>query len=373
MKRFGATVSGRRLPEHDSAFVKSTPVTLQSFAQFQASRAERLNEIASDLEAKKQRELQERQVHLQDLILQLTTAQLALTDGERDFLTRKESLVTDLHRIQSEAEVQFAQTQLDHINEKESIEREHDRQLQLLAESLPSLIAKHTQSEKPSEFFASRSKASDSKLRPPPDDLEEGDETDVMYSIRIRNLEDQKRELLQTIREDHHSAEERIVELTMMLEDEENERKAELEALHYKMEKQENTAKKTMNRLYTDLEAIQQKRQRVMQTQKAKVEELQRRIDSIDAEFNTKLKEATKTAETLKTRLLNANLRKNQHLEMERKRSSQQQKLLQDSYSLHQEVFDMQKKVNKAKEESGLLRRELSANVGPQRTASIFM
>jgi hypothetical protein len=349
---------------------------MQTFTQFQASRSELRKDLASDLDAKRQHDLQQRQLSLQDLILQLSTEQLTSTAEERDFLTQKEALVTSLHRIEAEAEVQYAQSQLAHMNQKAAIETEHNRQLQQLTAALPNLMSKSAALERDSDFSASSSSSKPRRARHSTktlDDLEDSEETDLMYSLRITALDAQKRELAQAIRDEKQGSESRILELTIMLEDEENDRQAELETLRHKMEKQEETAKKTMKRLYTDLDAIQQKRQRLMQGHKGKIEDLERRIEAVGGDFNQKLGQATRTAEMLKTRLVNANMRKNQHLEAERKRSSKQQRLLQETYSLHQEVFDMQKRVNNAREESGVLRRELSVSLGPRRTASMFM
>jgi hypothetical protein len=362
------------VPNRDPSGAKSTPVVLQTYAQFQATVSSRRADIAKDFEAKRQKDLQDRRIYLQELSLQLAAAEVSQAEGDREFLTKKESLVTSLHRIEGEAEVRFAQAQLVHMNEKEAIQMEHNRQLQRLTEALPKMMAKASPLEQDSPFGASVSKPphlhrSKSTL----EDLDDSDESDMMYSMRITTLESQKRELLQATRDEKQNGESRIQELTLMLEDEENDRKAELDTLQHTMEKQEETAKKTISRLYADLEAAQQKRQKVVQAHKAKIEDLERKIDAVDREFSVKLSEANKVTETLKTRLVNANMRKNQHLEMERQRSSQQQRLLQETYSLHQEVFDMQKRVNNAREESGILRRELSTCVGPRRTASLFM
>ena len=70
---------------------------------------------------------------------------------------------------------------------------------------------------------------------------------------------------------------------------------------------------------------------------------------------------------------MNANLRKTQQLEIEKKRSAEQRQLMEESFSLKQQTFTMQKELQKAKEESTVLRRELSAKIGPRRTASLFL
>jgi hypothetical protein len=256
------------------------------------------------------------------------------------------------------------------MNEKAALGTEQNRQLQQLTDIVNGPLA----AMKPlgsdvvvqSRGFVRRREAF-------VEDVEESDDGDLLYSMRIPALEAQKRELLQAIRDEKQNGETRIMELTLMLEGEENDRKAELEALQHKLEKQEETAKKAISRLYAELDAAQQKRKKLMQGQKAKIDDLEGRIRAADVEFGKKLSEATQVAEALKTRLVNSNLRKNQHLELERKRSSQQQKLLQETYDLHREVFDMQRRANVAREESGVLRRELSVCIGPRRTASLFM
>jgi uncharacterized protein YoxC len=355
--------------------VKSTPVIIQTFSQFQRTRSELRNDLAGDLDAKRRHDLQDRQLSLQDLSLQFSMAQLTVAQEERDFLTEKESLVTSLHRIESQAEVQLAEAQVAHLNQKAALETEHNRQLRQRSAALPALISKHDFFEPDSDFNASPSKQTrPNRLTKTVDDPDRSDDDDhLMYSLRITGLETQKRELLTAIRDEKQDGELRIVDLTMLLEDEDNDREAELDALRRKMEKQEATAERTIKRLHADLEAVLQKRQRLMERQNARIEDLERKIEEMNGDFLQKLGETTQLAETLKTKLVNANMRKMQNLEMERKRGSRQQRLFRETCSLHQDVFDMQKRVNKARDQSGLLRRELSVSIGPRRTASLFM
>ena len=128
-----------------------------------------------------------------------------------------------------------------------------------------------------------------------------------------------------------------------------------------------------IKKLYTELDKIRDKRESSIVTRQEKIATLQAQIDKVEAEFRQKLKDASRVADKLKTALVNANLRKTQQLELEKKRSAEQRQLMQESFSLQQQNFSMQKELQKAKEESAILRRELSAKIGPRRTASLFL
>jgi hypothetical protein len=178
---------------------------------------------------------------------------------------------------------------------------------------------------------------------------------------------------MQEIREDAHMSQDRILELTMHLDEEEAEFKADVAQLNANMKKQDEGCKKQLDRLYLQLEQIQTKRSKRNAAAQTKVKQWEQKIDGVDASFREKLSHENRMAETLKSSLIIANLRKTEQLEIEKRRALEEQQLVQESLTLKQELFDMKKQVEKAKEESGMLRRELSAKIGTRRTASLFL
>ena len=212
-----------------------------------------------------------------------------------------------------------------------------------------------------------------STIPPPEDDLSLDNEDDNLYINRIQQLESQKRDILQSIKEDEHTSQSRIMELTMVLDEQDGQFQSEIEEVQEKMARKEEQYKSQLTKLYAELDKIRQRRETTLANRQEKIQALQAQIDRVEGEFRQKLKDASRIADKLKTTLMNANLRKTQQLEIERKRSAEQRQLLEESFSLKQQTFTIQKELQKAKEESAVLRRELSAKIGPRRTASLFL
>ena len=140
-----------------------------------------------------------------------------------------------------------------------------------------------------------------------------------------------------------------------------------------KLARKEQKYKETIDKLYSDLERIQDQRMETMASRKERVEELQSQIDKVEMEMKQKLREASKVTEKLKVALANSNMRMSHQMEVERRRAREQQELMREAFVLQQSVYGTEKRLERAKEEGSLLRRELSAKIGPRRTASLFL
>ena len=384
MSRFSRSTLVEAQSEGHDRFARSVPASLTTFEEFQNSRAERLNLVTADLQAKMEQELKDLQFHLQDLTMQLGAAQAALDNDERVFVNQRESLITEIQHVKTEADIKFAQAQVDFMEKKDRMQREYDLAFQSIAASMPA-----AQKEEPPEDSAEvvatkrRLKRFEGNLRKfkqsvfnksvDEDGEIDSDRSVQMYTDRITHLEMQKRELLQSMKDDEHFNEERLLELTSMMDGQETQFQREIEELQGEMKKKEDVYRQNVDRIYMDLENVQAQRQSNMTMRQEKLAALQDQITGVDAEFREKLKEASRVAERLKTALVNANLRKTQQLEIERQRSQEHKRLMKETFTLQQQIFTAERQLQKVREEGSLLRRELSAKIGPRRTASLFM
>ena len=366
-------------------FARSAPTTIQSFEEFQTSRMERLNEVEADLKARRDQDIRDLQIKLQDLRMQLSTTQAAMADDERTFVNKREALITELHQIKTQADIQFSQEQVSFMQERERLQKEHDTRFQELAKAAANTVRELSQAHDTDELMETKKKVkkleenvrkfqqSSIKNRGDDEEAHEHEQCRQLYLDRIADLEDQKRELVQAIRDDERSNEERLSELQAMIDDQDNQFKIEREEMEEKMKRKEEKYKETIDKLYTDLEKIQTQRSETMATRKERVDELQAQIDRVETEFKNKLRDANRVTEKLKTALMNTNLRKTQQMEVEKERSREQQQLMMESFHLQQRMYTAEKRLEKAREESALLRRELSAKIGPRKTRSLFM
>jgi hypothetical protein len=329
-----------------------------------------------DLQAKKAQDVRDLRFKLQDLLMQLTAAQSLCAEEERALRADSESLMTELERIKADADIAFTQYQTDHLARKEQLQRAQNEEFRTLSGRVPQFLVEQGEIEADSPEFR-QLKQLESQLRNSRSDItfaeSEEFEGENPYPARILELERAKRELMQSIREDAHNSLDRIMQLGMHLDNEEAEFKAEAGQLNANIKRQDETYKKRLERLYTQLETIQSRRVKVTEATEAKVRQWEEKIEAIDGSFRARLAEANRVAETLKSSLMTANIKKSQHLEIEKQRARDEQKLLQESMMLQQELFDMHKQVERAKEESGLLQRELSAKIGMRRTASLYL
>ena len=360
---------------------RSMPAPLQTFEEFQSSRREKLEQVSNDLLAKKEQTIKDMQDHLQDLMVQLGAANSDLADEERDFLSKKENLLTQLKRIKANADTKYSQARMEHLAQMEILQREYNESLEQIQLNMQQIAQapQPTENDPKLEETHQKMRLFEDNLRrykqsvpEPVEDIDDND-NDELYINRINQLESQKRELLSAIKEDEHTNQNRIMELTMVLDEQDGKFQSEIEDLQEKMNKREEQYKQQLDKLYTELDKIRDKRESSIVTRQEKIATLQAQIDKVEAEFRQKLKDASRVADKLKTALVNANLRKTQQLELEKKRSAEQRQLMQESFSLQQQNFSMQKELQKAKEESAILRRELSAKIGPRRTASLFL
>ncbi|OHT11744.1 hypothetical protein TRFO_18724 [Tritrichomonas foetus] len=358
------------------------PAPLQTFEEFQSSRREKMEQVSSDLLAKKEQTIRDMQEHLQDLMVQLGAANSDLADEERDFLSKKENLLTQLKRIKANADTKYSQARMEHLAQMEALQRQYNEALEQIQISMQQLAQQPPQPEqdprlqethiKMKNFEDNLRKYKQTTINQQIDDLTDTD-NDTLYINRIQQLESQKRELLGQIKDDEHTNQNRIMELTMMLDEQDSRFQTEVEDLQEKMNKREEIYKQQLDKLYLELDKIRDKRETTMTARQEKIAALQAQIDRVENEFRQKLKDASHVADKLKTALVNANLRKTEQLKIEQKRSAEQRQLMQESFQLQQQNYTMQKELQKAKEDSALLRRELSAKIGPRRTASLFL
>jgi hypothetical protein len=203
-------------------------------------------------------------------------------------------------------------------------------------------------------------------------DIDDDDDDTTMFAVRVSQLEEQRRELVTMIRQEQQAGDLRVAQLETDCDDEEATFAAEVEPGLAKLVQQEETGRQQAHRLSGELRAVQERRRSVALVNDRKIDEWQARIDITNEEFRQQLRDATLAAERLRAAVTSANLRSTVRLEAEMKRGQDRQRLRKETLELRVDLFNREKEVQIARDESQLLRREISGKFGASRTASLF-
>ena len=364
-------------------FARTAPAQVQSFSDFQATRMARLSEVTADLRARRAREARNLEIRLQDLTMQLNSTRASMEDDEREFITRREVLTTELQNVKTEADIAFSQEQIAFMRDREQIQREYDERFKTLMSSVRTNLTTPPPQDN-EELLKTKSRIT--KLQNNVKQLEQAsrklaldysdfreDDQRQLYMDRVTELEEQKRELIQAIQDEQRSDNDRLSELSGMIHEQDNRFKAERDEISDQMSRKEAKYRNTIDKLYNDLERIQGQRMGAIENGKQRIAEIRGQIDKIETELRAKLRDANRITAKLKVKLTNANLRRTQQIEAQRERSREQQELMRESLVLQERVHGAERRFEKAREQTSLLRQELSAKIGPRKTASLFI
>lgn len=364
-------------------FARTAPAHIQSFSDFQATRMARLSEVTADLRARRDQEARNLEIRLQDLTMQLNSTRASMEDDEREFITQREVLTTELQNVKTEADIAFSQEQIAFMRDREQIQREYDERFKTLMSSVRTNLTSPSPQDN-EELLKTKNRITklqnnvkqleqaSQKLSLDYSDFREDDQRQL-YMDRVTELEEQKRELIQAIQEEQRSDNDRLSELSGMIHEQDNRFKAERDEISEQMSRKEAKYRNTIDKLYNDLERIQGQRMGAIENGKQRIAEIRGQIDKIETELRAKLRDANRITAKLKIKLTNVNLRRTQQIAAQRERSREQQELMRESLVLQERVHGAEKRLQKAREQTSLLRQELSAKIGPRKTASLFM
>lgn len=345
----------------------------RSYDEYQTTRRNRVEQLSSDIQAKKEKDVEDLQDKLRDLMFQLSAAHEKLILDEREFLQKKDLLSTELKQIKINADVKFSNARIEYIESVDQFTEAFNLSIQEYIRSLPNLmepsksvelLAKSTVSPRNSQIEETATYYTEEY---------EDEETDnQLYKDRIQVLEEQKKELLRAIKEEERNNQIKLEEISLMIDNQESTYEQEITKLQNAIKAKEEQYEQQILKLYADLQKAIDKRMANAEKRQQKVGALQAQVDKIENDTREKLKLANQKAEKLKASLRNINLRKSQQLEFDRKISAQTRELNEESLQLQQQMFTMQRELQKAKAESQIRRRELTQQVGPRRVQSLF-
>lgn len=363
------------------------PQTLESgspsktFAQYKMDRKEQLEQVTNDIQVHQEREIQSLQETLRNLMDELDLVNGKLAAEEKEFITKKESLYSELKKIQIQADISFSQLRIDHINEIDKMKHDFNLWLQDYSKIVPSIMKDYKPVEfPPQKFMTSPSRRTMKIVDQDEEDsslsltrIEDIDDaTEEVFNKRIEILEDQKTNLLDNIRSVQRENERNLHSLYKVVENQENKFQRQLSQIQNRMQSKEEKYEAQLNKLYENLEKLKGKRKAIADKRNKTVNLLQSRVNKLESESSLKIREATHQAENLKKSLINSNMIKEQNLELERKRNAQTLQLHQESLSLQHQLFETQRELQKEKAEAQQWRTEFSRQMGPRRTMTMF-
>lgn len=362
-----------------ASFTMSSP-SVQTYAQFQATRQEKINYLSNDIKAQKEKQIQALQTQLQELMLEVHTTQSELSTEQHEFLGKKASLVTVLQKIKTDAEKKSSEARTEYLKQLEELENKRTNMIKELTESIP-LLPDPVENEDNPQIEMSKSKLKECqntlrqfKQQSLVNDQSNDDLDDVnLYNEKIVELEAQKRELIEELKENENNNKTRITDFTYAIDDQDSQFQNELENMQKSLQQHEEEYQNDLDKLFGEIAKIQEQHFSVTSRQKDRIKKLQAQIKKIESEFRIRMNDANRVAAKLQTALVTANLGKSHQIQLEKQRSIEQQKIIQDNFILQQRVAMLQNELTAAKEQAGLIRRELSGKIGPRRTASLFL
>lgn len=348
----------------------------KSYDEYQISRRDKVEQLSSDLQAKKEKDVEDLQDKLRDLMCQLSAAHEKLIFDERDFLQKKEKLSTELKKIKINADVKYSNARIEYIENVDAFTEAFNLSIQEYIRSLPDLMEPSKSIDllpKSPNSSSLRNSQFNSSLKTVFLAENTEDENDAqLYNDRIQVLEEQKKELLHLIKEEERNNQGKLEEISLMVDNQESSYEQEINKLQATIKAKEEQYEQQLLKLYADLQKAIDKRMAAAEKRHQKVGALQAQVDKLENDTREKLKIAAQKAEKLKASLRNMNLRKEKQLEFDQRISDQTKKLNDESLQLQQQMFTMQRELEKAKAESQIRRRELSQQIGPRRVQSLF-
>lgn len=356
---------------------KGSQSSYKTYDEYQTHRQEKLDQVSSDIQAKNEKDVQDLQDTLRDLMCQLSAAREKLTLDERDFLRKKESLNTELKQVQINADVRYSNARIEYIDNVEQLNQAYHLSLQEYIRSLPNisepsksidiLYNKSNSTSPKNSRFSTTKKSSTTIIN---DELDENDAQ--LYHDRILVLEDQRKELMHQIKEDERNNQGKLEEISLMIDNQETIYEQEINKLQLTMKTKEEQYEQQLLKLYADLQRAIDRRIEATERRQQKVGALQAQIDKVENDTRQKLIESIHKAEKLKASLKHINIQKSKQLEYDQRISAQTKELNEESLRLQQQMFTMERELQKAKAESQMLRRELCQQIGPRKVQSLF-
>ena len=203
-------------------------------------------------------------------------------------------------------------------------------------------------------------------------DSDEDNNSDELYDAKISQLQEEKELLLENMKNNEETNNLKIIELTEALDEQESSFKEQLFQLEKESKERENKYKDTLDGLFDELSSIQSQRSIEISKRKKQIQEMEKQIQDINKQFESQFRDAARVSEKLRTALLNAKIWKTQHLEMEKQRASENQRLSDETVILLQKISDTQKELQVAKDEYDQLKNAIIAKYGARRAASII-
>jgi hypothetical protein len=294
--------------------------------------------------------------------MQIKSAQSRLAAEERSFVSSREALRTELTRAEHDAVARASQARVQHATRVQDLQARHEKELR----SLPPVLEPR---QEPPEVVQERPVP----VVPPVEEIEDEDDDITIFANRVSGLEEQRRTMVQAIRLEQDAANLRLAQLENMRNDEEATFEAEVGQIQVKMAQHEEMCRQQRDRLSSEFRAVQERRRSAAVANDRKIEEWQAKIETSNEELRQKLRDATLVTERLRAALASVNLRSSARLEAETKREQDRRRLRKETLELQWDLFNREKQVQIACDESHLLRRELSRRIGSKRTASFYI
>lgn len=307
---------------------------------------------------------------LQGSISQVNSTQNEMSQIEKEFLREQEVLTTELLKIDIDAEIKSSDMRQKHVETIDQIRLEFSEKI-----SSPKQLKFSARDDffiPPSNFSASNS--SFANLQPKYLDDENLDsEFDEFYETNsVSQLENEKSQLEASVAEENRKYRDDLLNLTVSLDSFLVESSEELNDYQNKLKDNEQKYLEGVQKLFNELNQIKSTKDKLRQRQEETFSKIEAQMKEMESDFTEKLQDAKRVAEKMKAKLQNLNTQKQIQIELERKRTEDFVKLLEEKRKLEKEKFKLKEQVDRARSANFQLQQSMSSTLGARRASSFF-
>jgi chromosome segregation ATPase len=360
-----------------AGFARSTPVALRSFSDLLTVRSSEAADLAADEAAALGSRRPELRQQLESLVYEINTVQSQLTSDQRNYLTDRERLVTELTRQRVAEELKAHESRVAHAAALQQLRDAHSQSVAQFA-STPPDVAPSSWRRAPNASLREAAQTlqsfehSLSELRCAPGELTTAADSVVMDE-QICKVAARKAELTSATNTAEAASRKQLMELVLQLDDQTYKHQQEIAAIQNANDQKEKQFCAELDRVVAKIAHIQAERSRSDEQQQQRIAKLHEEIESVGAGFKEKMRNAARVAARLQTQLEQSKLRKDQKLRSELERAGERGKLIQENSAVKLRIWRLEAEIRMAKVHLAAVRKEARVVIGPRRTASLFV
>lgn len=331
------------------------------------------NNLPSEKNMFLKKQLHDSEMKLQELLNELNFQQSEVERKKADYIKQKEKLQTQLAQLKSEAEIENAKIQSDHLQILQKMHSDFSEKIEKLSSLLTDIQFSSNTNSNFSNSYVPQSKSLLSEYEKSSLIYSNNDKSIDINEDKLKKLEKQKTSFQKEIEQQANAKMLMMYDLTNFNNDQNTMYDNEILELQTALQAKENEYQAELLELYNKISEIRDKREKQKIKNQKKISFIQSQIDKLDKDFNQKVDEAEIVMEKLKFSVQSMNAKKEQYLIESRKMIDEFQQLTKENLLLKHKIFELKSNLSTLNKKCSTLRNQCIATYGLRRTQSIFL